>query len=276
MVRDDKRPAGRSPAADDRLATIRALLAKAEATPFAAEAEAFTAKASELIARYAIDEALLWAEHPDAGAGPSEVRIALLAPYLAQKAVLVDRVSRACGCRAIRLMDHGVAARETVVVVGFGSDLAVVEPLVTSLLVQLTSSMLTSAPAGLSPSGSAGWRRSFIVGFAETVGGRLEADRRRAAGDSAHPGGGGHGSDADSGPLTGGRQARAVSTALVLAERSVEVDAEFRRRFPRIRSSAASAGRSTGGRDAGRRAGERADLGHGHLARRRELPGAGR
>ena len=43
---------------DSRLATIRGLLAKAEATEFAAEAEAFTAKASELMARYSLDEAM--------------------------------------------------------------------------------------------------------------------------------------------------------------------------------------------------------------------------
>ena len=56
---------------DRRLATIRGLLAKAEATEFPEEAEAFFNKASELIARYAISEALIWAstsrgrEHPD-------------------------------------------------------------------------------------------------------------------------------------------------------------------------------------------------------------------
>ena len=46
---------------DRRLSTIRALLAKAEATEYPDEAEAFFAKASELISRWAIDEAMLWA-----------------------------------------------------------------------------------------------------------------------------------------------------------------------------------------------------------------------
>ena len=44
---------------DSVLHKVRALLAKAEATPFDAEAEAFTSKAQELIARYRIDDALL-------------------------------------------------------------------------------------------------------------------------------------------------------------------------------------------------------------------------
>ena len=44
----------------DQLVLIRALLAKAEATDFPEEAELFTAKATELIAKFSIDEALLW------------------------------------------------------------------------------------------------------------------------------------------------------------------------------------------------------------------------
>ncbi|MDP9441581.1 MAG: DUF2786 domain-containing protein, partial [Actinomycetota bacterium] len=45
---------------DDRiLSRVRALLAKAESTEFAPEAEAFTEKAQELMARYAIDDPVL-------------------------------------------------------------------------------------------------------------------------------------------------------------------------------------------------------------------------
>ena len=49
---------------------IRTLLAKAEATEFAAEAETFTAKAQDLMTRHAIDEALLRAS----GDGPIDIR----------------------------------------------------------------------------------------------------------------------------------------------------------------------------------------------------------
>ncbi len=55
------RNGARSVDGDARLTTIRNLLAKAEATTFPAEAEAFTAKATELMARHRIDEALVWA-----------------------------------------------------------------------------------------------------------------------------------------------------------------------------------------------------------------------
>ena len=53
----------RTVAADERLlGKIRALLAKAESTEFAEEAEALSARAQELMAKYSIDHALLAAE----------------------------------------------------------------------------------------------------------------------------------------------------------------------------------------------------------------------
>ena len=55
-----------TPSHDDLLDRVRKLLAKAEdeGCP-AAEAEALTAKAAELMARYGIDRALLGALHPE-------------------------------------------------------------------------------------------------------------------------------------------------------------------------------------------------------------------
>ncbi|MFM7063223.1 MAG: DUF2786 domain-containing protein [Actinomycetes bacterium] len=91
---------------DRRLATVRGLLAKAEASEFPEEAEAFFNKASELVARYAINEAVLWAESDHAErAAPDELRIRLSAPYLSQKSLLVVVVAAAHGCRAVRLMN---------------------------------------------------------------------------------------------------------------------------------------------------------------------------
>src|SRR5688500_9077022 len=66
------------------LKRIRALLAKAEATDHAAEAETFTAKAQDLLTRHAIDEALLAA----AGHGAVTVgarRVHLQNPYATTK-----------------------------------------------------------------------------------------------------------------------------------------------------------------------------------------------
>lgn len=266
---------------DRRLATIRGLLAKAEATDFEHEAEVFFNKASELIARWAIDDAMLWD-----GAGsnereiPDELQLRVDSPYLAQKAILVAGVARANGCRAVRLSSGRGARSEIVSVVGFPSDLKWVETLVTSLLVQLTSTMLRSAPRGMTASASASWRRSYIVGFSETVTVRLEADRAAAAnqnGAGDTPDAGGEpgrtrGDDADRSGADAASGAGGVvdgpSVELVLASREREVDADYRRRFPYIRSSWASSGGSVSGRNAGRQAGREASLTRGSLGAR--------
>lgn len=256
---------------DRRLATIRALLAKAEATEYPDEAEAFFAKASELIGRWAIDEAMVWADTDRSGReSPEELQLVLHAPYLPQKAVLVGAVAQAHGCRAVRIVSPPGVGREVISVVGFPTELRWVDTLVTSLLVQLTSAMLARSPRGVSASVSASWRRSFIIGFAEEVGERLDADRRAAAAehDAARA------ARSDAAAAAPGASS-ASSAALVLASRADEVDGELRRRHPRLRSSWASSGRSASGRREGRRAGRDASIERNGLGARARL-GRGR
>ena len=249
--------------ADSRLATIRALLAKAEATPFAEEAEAFTAKASELMARFAVDEAMLWAHDPTgARTAPEEIRIEVFRPFLAQKAVLVSEIANIFGCRAIRFIGRSGDASETVSIVGFSSDLDLVETLVTSLFLQLTSAMTSRSPVGRTAAQVSAWRRSFIVGFGESVCARLKADRATAVAAESTRGG------ASSAATAGGR---ASSTELVLLDRSDAVESEFRRLHPRVRQVRVGTGSSDSGRRAGTTAGERADLGAPRLRPRRAL-----
>lgn len=260
-------PMARPQAADARLETIRNLLAKADATPYPAEAEAYTAKASELMARYAIDEAMLWAEAGDTREEPAEVRIRVERPYANQKTMLITGVARALGCESVILGPGRDDGGRLVSVVGFPSDLGLVEALVTSLFVQLATAMAAepNAPRG-SASQVSNWRRSFIAAYATTVVTRLERDRRAAAAERDRTE---RKSTADD--RTPGRPHR--STGLVLAERSDEVRAEYRKRYPWIRTMRISVGTSSSGHGAGRRAGERADIGNPRVGRRRELPG---
>lgn len=250
-----------------RLATIRALLAQAEATPYPAEAEAFTAKAAELMARHALDEALVWADDHRQDA-PTEASVQLHRPFVAQKAVLVATVARAFRCRAIRLGRAPGAPSEAVAVVGFRADLDLVELLVTSLLVQLTTAMTAAPVAGRTAAQVASWRRSFIMGFTAAIGDRLDAEARRAAAVTDE-------GTADAGSTTAGPDGRprppAPSTALVLADREGAVGAEYRRRYPRVRASSVSAGSSAHGHRAGAAAGRSADLGGRRLGGRRAL-----
>jgi hypothetical protein len=247
--------------ADERLSTIRALLAKAEATDFPEEASAFRAKASELMARYAVDEALLWQDRDDGDRDrPEAMTLVLRRPYVPQQAVLVNEVANAFGCRAVRFVDPG-AATERIEVVGFAPDLRLVEALVTSLMVQMAHEMVLAQPASSRAVATASWRRSFMMGFVDGVGRRLVADRATVARDE---------------PVAHGRSSavgdRAPSVAVVLREREARVDEELRRRHPYIRQGRVGAGSSSHGRRSGDAAGSRADLGNARLAARRGLP----
>lgn len=152
------------------LARIRALLAKAEATGYPEEAEALTAKAQELMARQGVDEALL-AHRTHAPDTPAACRIGVDAPYEAAKAILLDAVAGANRCRAVWNEAFGFST-----VVGFETDLEVVELLHTSLLVQATAAM-TAAEAAQRAGGrrrTKTFRQSFLLAYAHRVAARLD------------------------------------------------------------------------------------------------------
>ncbi|MFI7425933.1 DUF2786 domain-containing protein [Micromonospora sp. NPDC049836] len=164
---------------------VRALLAKAESTTFPAEAEALTGKAQELMARHSIDAALLdaTAERPDR---PGGIRLGTDAPYAAAKALLIQEVAGANRCESVWSDDLGFAT-----VLGFPTDLAAVELLHTSLLVQATAAMLRGRGERRPGSGrrTKGYDESFLNAFALRIGERLRAatvaEERAAAGEQA-------------------------------------------------------------------------------------------
>ncbi len=119
------RPATR--ADEGLLNRVRALLAKAESTDFPAEAEAYSAKAQELIARHSIEDAL--AEHT-AEVVPYARRIGVDHPYESEKAGLLDAVAQANRCHTVWSPELGFST-----VFGYDPDLDAVELLHTSLLV---------------------------------------------------------------------------------------------------------------------------------------------
>ncbi len=144
------------------LGRVRGLLAKAESTSFAEEAETLSAKAQELMTKYAIDRALLHTEHSDADL-PAARRIWLDTPYTDAKALLIDRVTRANRARAIFVAEWGF-----VTVVGDDTDLDAVEILSTSLLVQATRAMIDNATT--EDSRSRHYRKAFLTAYATRIG----------------------------------------------------------------------------------------------------------
>ncbi|WFE63666.1 DUF2786 domain-containing protein [Micromonospora sp. WMMD714] len=167
---------GSGPSGSRVLDRVRALLAKAESTTFPAEAEAFTGKAQELIARHSLEQALVeaTAAHPDR---PGGIRIGTDAPYAGAKALLVQEVATANRCESVWSDDLGFAT-----VLGFPADLAAVELLHTSLLVQATAAMLRGRRER-----RGGGRRTraydeaFLHAFAQRIGERLRAATEEAS-----------------------------------------------------------------------------------------------
>jgi hypothetical protein len=159
-------------AVDERkLDRVRALLAKAEATTFAEEAEAYSAKAQELMARHSIDYALLSASTGSRDE-PIGRRIGIENPYEAPKVLLLDAVARANRCRAVWAQSFGF-----VTVLGFAADIAAVELLFTSLLVQATTVMMQAGKQqdGYGRSSTRSFRQSFLAAYAQRIGERLAA-----------------------------------------------------------------------------------------------------
>jgi hypothetical protein len=158
------------------LTRIRALLAKAESTEFAAEAEAFTGKAQDLMTRHAIDEALL-AEGTGGSVDVQGIRVLIHHPYALEKAGLLDVIARANRSRAVW---NDFASCMTVL--GVPTDLAQVEMLFTSALVQATRAMTRAGqePGSVSSDRSSAFRRAFLNAYAIRIGERLTASAEAA------------------------------------------------------------------------------------------------
>lgn len=154
------------------LEKVRHLLSKAESTEFPDEAEALTAKAQELLARYSIDRALVDASDPARRRGAAVRRVWIDDPYVAAKAQLLHVVAMVNRCRSVLTEPLGLAT-----LAGHEDDLDTVETLFTSLLVQATTQMTASGSRtdGTGRSRTRSFRQSFLVAFAIRIGHRLEA-----------------------------------------------------------------------------------------------------
>jgi hypothetical protein len=237
--------------ADAVLARVRKLLAKAE-DPAATshEAETYTAKASELMARYGIDRALLAAADPSLDVVGDRV-VVLDRPYAAEKGQLVSEIALSLGCRVVRRTRYPDGTKElSVHLFGHRSDLQRTEILYTSLLLQAMQALArTPVPRWDHP---AAFRRSWLVGFAGAVGRRL-ARAESAAAEQAE--------DAFT--------ARGTSTALVLADRSAAVEAARDATYPDLQRARTRQLSGSGHAD-GWGAGQRADLGGTRLTGARQ------
>jgi hypothetical protein len=249
----DTSPTSAPAFADDTwINRVSALLAKAESTEYSEEAEALVAKAQQLMARHAIDEALLASK---GGATTDEVvtdTIVIEPPYASAKSSLLGAVAAANNSRCVRVSAGAGAQR--CVVVGYESDLANVRTLYGSLVMHAVRSMLaTDVPPGDS---ARAFRHAFLLSYAGRVSERLRAANAAARREAT---------EADP-------QAAGSGVDVVLASREREVELAFQREFPNTRTARATSS-SRAGHQSGRRAADRAGLGQRSVgARLRGLP----
>ena len=219
------------------LSTIRSLLAKAESTEFAAEAEALSAKAQAMMTRHAIDEALLHVGDSDSIEVLSR-RVLIDSPYPLEKVHLLSAVGRANRTRVVWMEDLAMAT-----VVGTPVDVDQVELLFVSLLIQSTRAM---AEAGTTQPGSFDrsprFRRSFLTSYAVRIGERLSA------------------ADAETTASYGSE------LVPVLRRQEEVVDAVYEELFPNTREATSTRTYDRRGWDAGRQAADRASFVAGRLA----------
>lgn len=233
------------------LRRIRGLLDQAERTPFPEEAEAFAAKAADLMARHHVDRAMLERSAPGRSA-IVELDIDLgRGQYVRARLMLLGVVADAFGCR---LLSSSTRSGRVGHVIGHQADTEAVSLLYTSLLIQATrAAQLEPGPRGHR---QVTFRRGFLMGFAQRVGDRLQ-DQMAEAVRHTEP----HAT-----PAT-------ASVALVLADRQHAVDRWIDDRYPSLRRLAPATPVSVEGVDRGSIAGERADLGSRTVApARRTLP----
>jgi Protein of unknown function (DUF2786) len=240
-------------APDRLLDRVRKLLAKAEAEGVtAAEAQALTAKAAELMAKYGIDRALLAAKRPETDK-PDDRVVEIYNPWARVQAHLLCGLAAALRCQCILLPAR---AGQRVHIFGYASDLERADVLYTSVLIQMWHG-LAAAQVPARADNVRAWRRSWLLGFAAAVVAKVRAAEQ--------------GAERAASAMRGGESSRA---ALVLADRSLVIRQNVAHAYPSTRTARVT---YTGnGYGAGYAQGRRADIGTSRVGqhRRRALSSA--
>jgi hypothetical protein len=226
---------------------VRKLMDKAAATSNVHEADAFSRKAAELVARHRIDPAAL------AQRGGDELAVREVAlgrgAYVRGRLALLMAVAEAHDARVVfSATPSGTIAY----VAGHTSDVDVVEVMYTSLHSQAASQM--SAERRATSAATQSYRRAFLFGYADSV--AKSFDEVRKAAEAASP--------TTVAVDDGGR-------SLARLERGRRVDEFIGERFGRVRTARSAAGADVTGWSAGSVAAERADLGRRRVEGRRSL-----
>lgn len=249
---------------------VKKLLRLAEdpaATP--EEAQAFTAKAQQMMSKYAIDLAMISDAH-DIDQLVAE-RIVIADPYARRKVSLANSVARANDCRGIYSTFYTTAGKKAyyIEIVGYATDVDWVKTLYASLEVQLASALTRDAKRRSPNENGRTWSVNYIDGFSAAISNRLTAAKREAKAQAER-----EQWEANINPAPGTEPPFGPSVALVLADKAKQVESEFKVRHPRTRTVSSRSTYSSSGHNSGAAAGQTASLARGSVGGHK--PGLGR
>jgi hypothetical protein len=241
---------------DKMLARIRGLLAKAEATTFEAEAEAYRSKAAALAMRYNVDTALLDAKRGRLnGSAVASFEVKFAGTYTMEKRDLFLSIAHPLGLKTRSTIRRGRAFSSTAY--GFPAELELLEVLYTSLLLQSDRELRRAQRPIFDDVSTVTWKRSWLMGFNDLVMRRLRRFRQDEVAEHAKAG---------------------TGAELVLADRAALVKQRYQEMFPGQKTLPPRRISLDGqGYRQGEAAGKRADLGGSKLdTGRRGALGGGR
>lgn len=234
---------------DKQVDRINALLAKAEAASTQEEADTYNAKASELMIRYGVEQAMLAAARGEADASEEIVKITIdfKGQFAQAQMRLAWHVAQSLTGEAVtgfKTTDYKGGVHLTLI--GFDSDISNVKAMIASLLLQCESEMFDwweyekAAYKGQGQYDKTVARRSFIEGYSSAASKKIRDVYSRVVKEE---------------------QAKETGTAVALVDRKKQVDNYMRSHFSVGKGRSSYSRSDAAGRSAGRAAGARADVG---------------
>jgi hypothetical protein len=242
------------------LEKVRKLLALAEdraATP--AEAEAFSAKAEQLMIDYAIDNAMLAESDPVKADKIIHRSMRLVQPHLKVKAGMLYEIGKCLSVGvAYEITDRndGQGIYCVMGLIGYEVDVEWVEVLFTSLELQRINALAKSVKNKSQYESGRAFTASFNHAFRTAVINRLKMSRQASVARR----------DDETTAVPGDVSLKKTSTALVLIAREERVNEEYRARFPYAREKTTTYRyNSASGYRAGNAAGDNAQIARGSV-----------
>jgi hypothetical protein len=176
---------------DKRIETIQKLLRKANGAATPAEADAYFDKAQDLMVKWEIEEAMLFAAGESKDEIVQDAVLVARSGYFASMLQLLYVIGKANNVRVLKRPPSSWKKEAGATLVGWKNDIERVKMLYASLLIQVgrerKKEMRADYIRAMTPSSRAIWVNSFSMSFAVRIGQRLQEQRARTlktAGDA--------------------------------------------------------------------------------------------